>query len=647
MFRWFDLALANISIKVKLTLGFGLVLLLTLLISLIGWGSTSNVIGRSNKISIISALNIQIKELRVRRLRYQTERSNQTRAAITQVLHDIQERQQLVRKMLDVPASLQLIDDQGHLLENYQGHFSSLDRVFEDRDAERIKLVQGAEQVSKELNKALDSIANKPAPDGQDERQSLHRMQAISHLALNIQQACAEVYSFIYSNDPNKEQGALSAVDRVATELNKISSDATGPQQENLQQVTLAVQQYHSNLQSYAEQVHAGAEISAQMASLGEKIDTISQNLADNQSNMRDSEAQSAHDLLAISSALALALGLLAAWVITGQIVQPLQMTLKTAERIASGDLRQNVITSRRDELGHLQLSMQRMTQSLRGLIGGIGDGITQIASAAVELSAITEQTRVGVNSQKIETDQVAIAMNEMAATVQEVAHNAEEASKAATVADQQARTGNSVVGEAIAQIERLAIEVGSSTEAMNHLKNESYKIGSVLDVIKSVAQQTNLLALNAAIEAARAGEAGRGFAVVADEVRSLAQRTQSSTEEIEELITSLQDRTQQVALAMESSHTLTEKSVELVRRAGGSLENVTHTVSSIQSMNQQIAAAAEQQSATADEINRNVLNVRDISDQTASASEETAASTVELARLGNELQLMVSRFKV
>lgn len=383
------------------------------------------------------------------------------------------------------------------------------------------------------------------------------------------------------------------------------------------------------------------------MASLGAKIDTISQSLTDNQSSKRDSEAQSAYELLSISSALALALGLLAAWVITGQIVHPLQMALKTAERIAGGDLRQNVIISRRDELGHLQQSMQIMTQSLRGLIRGIGDGITQIASAAAELSAITEQTSVGVNSQKIETDQVATAMNEMAATVQEVAHNAEEASKAATVADQQARTGNSVVGEAIAQIERLAIEVGSSTEAMNHLKNESYKIGSVLDVIKSVAQQTNLLALNAAIEAARAGEAGRGFAVVADEVRSLAQRTQSSTEEIEELITSLQDRTQQVAVAMESSHTLTDKSVELVRRAGGSLENVTHTVSSIQSMNQQIAAAAEQQSATAEEINRNVLNVRDISDQTASASEETAASTVELARLGNELQLMVSRFKV
>ncbi|WP_442964958.1 methyl-accepting chemotaxis protein [Pseudomonas sp. JQ170C] len=290
---------------------------------------------------------------------------------------------------------------------------------------------------------------------------------------------------------------------------------------------------------------------------------------------------------------------------------------------------------------------MQRMTVSLRELIGGIGDGVTQIASAAEELSAVTEQTSAGVNNQKVETDQVATAMNEMAATVHEVARNAEEASEAAVAADQQAREGDRVVGEAIAQIERLACEVNHSSEAMGQLKAESDKIGSVLDVIKSVAQQTNLLALNAAIEAARAGEAGRGFAVVADEVRSLAQRTQQSTEEIEQLIAGLQNGTQQVATVMDASRSLTDSSVELTRRAGTSLETITRTVSAIQAMNQQIAAAAEQQSAVAEEINRSVMNVRDVSDQTSAASEETAASSVELARLGNHLQMLVGRFQL
>ncbi|WP_456301722.1 methyl-accepting chemotaxis protein [Pseudomonas amygdali] len=234
-----------------------------------------------------------------------------------------------------------------------------------------------------------------------------------------------------------------------------------------------------------------------------------------------------------------------------------------------------------------------------------------------------------------------------MTATVQEVARNAEEASEAAVAADRQARDGERVVNEAIAQIERLASSVGNSSEAMGALKQESDKIGSVLDVIKSVAEQTNLLALNAAIEAARAGEAGRGFAVVADEVRSLAQRTQKSTEEIEALIARLQSGTQQAATVMDSSRELSTSSVELTRRAGGSLESITKTVSAIQAMNQQIAAAAEEQSATAEEINRSIINVRDVSEQTSAASEETAASSVELARLGNHLQLLVSRFTV
>ncbi|WP_420329695.1 methyl-accepting chemotaxis protein [Pseudomonas rhizosphaerae] len=235
--------------------------------------------------------------------------------------------------------------------------------------------------------------------------------------------------------------------------------------------------------------------------------------------------------------------------------------------------------------------------------------------------------------------------MNQMAATVQEVARNAEQASDAAVSASREVREGDAVVSKAVIQIETLATEVGRSKVAMDELKQESNKIGGVLDVIKAVAEQTNLLALNAAIEAARAGEAGRGFAVVADEVRSLAQRTQTSTEEIATLIDGLHTRTAQVATTLENSRLLTDDSVALTRDAGTSIGNISRSITTIESMNQQIAASAEEQSAVAEEINRSVINVRDISEQTASASEETASSSVELARLGVHLQGLMSKF--
>jgi len=370
-----------------------------------------------------------------------------------------------------------------------------------------------------------------------------------------------------------------------------------------------------------------------------------SKQLAQNQAEQRLADVLNARNWLAGAFLATLLLSIIAAWTITRLIVGPLAETLRRAERVAAGNLSGDVTVSRRDELGALQLSMQRMTLNLRELIGGLREGVVQIASAAEELSAVTEQTSAGVNNQRQETDQVATAMNEMAATVQEVARNAEQASSAAVSATREAREGGEVLGQAMNQIDKLAHEVNHSTTAMGDLKQESDKIGSVLDVIKSVAQQTNLLALNAAIEAARAGEAGRGFAVVADEVRSLAQRTQTSTEEIEQLISGLHSGTEKVASSLESSRTLAQSSVEFTRRAGASLDGITQSVQAIESMNHQIATAAEQQSAVAEEINRSVTSVREISEQTAASSEQTAASSVELARLGAHLQTLVGKF--
>lgn len=375
-------------------------------------------------------------------------------------------------------------------------------------------------------------------------------------------------------------------------------------------------------------------------------MDKIMSGLMDTQQRLAHEDQHSAFIQMAVLTALALVIGLLASVVISRQITAPLALTVDLARRIAKGDLTVQARSARKDELGDLQNAMQEMAQNLNTLVQGIGNGVTQISTSAEKLSAMSEQTSAGVRQQKSEVDQVATAMHEMASTVQEVARNTTDASAAATLADQQARHGSTVVKQATVQISELAMAIEELGGAMNVLTQDSEQIGKVIDVIKAVAEQTNLLALNAAIEAARAGEQGRGFAVVADEVRSLAQRTQDSTKEIEALIVTLQQGTQAAATLMTSSRERTLDTVVLAQKAELAITEINQSIGTIQEMSLQISAAAEQQSAVADEINRSIVSVRDVADQSAVASEESAAATIELASLGQDLQRMTAHFR-
>ncbi|EJL04929.1 chemotaxis sensory transducer [Pseudomonas fluorescens Q2-87] len=637
MFSWLTEKLGNVSVNRKLGFGFGLVLLLTLLSTFAGWNSLSSVISRADKQASIASLNELAKDLRVASLDYEMRRGEQGPTAVNEFMGKLQESIQAALKRFVRPADQELLNQQLANLDEYKRAFTDLTQATQNRESARSKLGANADNAVAKVTGVENALR---------QGDSVPQFDSVVELSKLLQQARYQVRGYTYSGKADAEQPALDAIDNVLKNLESLPGKLP-EHTSNLQQATESMKAYRAAVSQFRESQVASTSALKKMLDQDARLNELNSNLTASQIEKRNEETDQAKQTLIVVTVLALAFGLMAAWIITRQIVVPLQQTLVAVERVASGDLSHNLVVTRRDEMGQLQGSLQRMVISLRQLIGGISDGVTQIASAAEQLSTVTEQTSAGVNSQKVETDQVATAMHEMTATVQEVARNAEEASEAAVAADQQAREGEKVVGEAIVQIERLSKEVGNSTEAMGHLKRESDKIGSVLDVIKSVAQQTNLLALNAAIEAARAGEAGRGFAVVADEVRSLAQRTQKSTEEIEELILGLQSGTEQVATTLDNSRNLTDSSVELTRRAGGSLENITRTVSAIQAMNQQIAAAAEQQSAVAEEINRSVVNVRDVSEQTAASSEETAASSAELARLGVHLQTLVGRFKV
>jgi methyl-accepting chemotaxis protein len=638
MYSWLVRSLGNISVSLKLGIGFGLVLLLTIVITLTGWLSMTSLIDRGDKLASITQLNDLNRDLRVARQHYEAQLSAESAAAVTGVLDKVEQNLHTATTKIQNKEDQDMLDEQALSTASYRRAFADMTQAIQTREASRVNLGATADRAVEQVSGIEESLLK---------GDSILAFNSVVELSKLVQQARFEVRSYTYSGKPEFEQNANAAIDAALTGLNTLPGSIPSEYLGKLKDASDALKTYRSAVGQYRDAQLLNQQALEKMSGLGDRLLTLSTQLSASQNLKRDADSAQARAMLSIATALALLFGVIAAWAITRQIVTPLLHTLHVVERVASGDLSQNLHVERKDEIGQLQSSIQRMTVSLRALIGGISDSVTQIASAAEELSAVTEQTSAGVNSQKVETDQVATAMHEMTATVQEVARNAEEASAAAVAADQQAREGDREVKEAITQIERLASEVGKSTEAMTELKRESDKIGSVLDVIKSVAQQTNLLALNAAIEAARAGEAGRGFAVVADEVRSLAQRTQKSTEEIEELIAGLQKGTQHVATIMDNSRSLTVSSVELTRRAGSSLENIARTVSAIQGMNQQIAAAAEQQSATAEEINRSVLNVRDVSEQTSAASEETAASSVELARLGNHLQMLVGQFRV
>jgi methyl-accepting chemotaxis protein len=639
-------ALANTSVKLKLSLGFGLVLLLTLIITLTGWHGLDAMIERSESLTSVAQLNAMTKDLRAERITFRMENTADSASLVSKRINEIEAHLGALRDDDQVPDVLQMLNKQSDTVRALEQAFDELGELLKTRSASRAQMKTLSETVITAIDQ-VEADVLKAVSEEQGNTEKLDEFTNILQLRRHIQDALFDAQAYLYTGKEAFETAAIKAIEEAISEVGQILASPSDTNAAILMTAKKALEDYRAQL-GQLEVLQTKAEAAQEsMEAMGDVLLASTAEITALQSQRRDSDADRSRNTLISVAALAIVLGLLAAWLITRQIIQPLQQTLAAAKRIAGGDLSVDLDVQRRDEMGSLQQSMQDMTLRLRTLISGISDGIAQIASAATQLSAVTEQTSAGVNDQKRETDQVATAMNQMTSTVMEVARNAEQASEAAVQADQQAREGDQVVADAIGQIERLAVEVANSTDAMGKLKLESDKIGGVLDVIKSVSQQTNLLALNAAIEAARAGEAGRGFAVVADEVRSLALRTQQSTEEIELLIAALQNGTQQVVSTLDASRTLTDRSVELSRRAGAALEHITRTVSTIQTMNQQIATAGEEQSVVAEQINRSVLTVRDVSEQTAAASEETAASSLELARLGTHLQDMVGKFRV
>ena len=346
-------------------------------------------------------------------------------------------------------------------------------------------------------------------------------------------------------------------------------------------------------------------------------------------------------------SVVAALLTVLLAWLLTRSIVTPLRKAVEVAETIAAGNLSKTIEDDGKDEPARLLSALSTMQASLRQTIQHIAGSATQLASAAEELSAVTEEASRGLQQQNNEIDQAATAVNEMTAAVEEVARNAVSTSEASGQSNQAAREGRDRVMETVGAIQTMTQDVQNTSAMIEGLAAQGRDIGKVLDVIRAIAEQTNLLALNAAIEAARAGEAGRGFAVVADEVRALAHRTAQSTQEIEKMVAGIQNGTGEAVQSMQQSNQRSQTTLEMARAAGASLEQITASISLINERNLVIASASEEQAQVSREVDRNLVNIRDLATQSAAGANQTSAASHELSRLAVDLNGMVARFVV
>ncbi|MDU8457281.1 methyl-accepting chemotaxis protein [Pseudomonas syringae group sp. J254-4] len=366
-------------------------------------------------------------------------------------------------------------------------------------------------------------------------------------------------------------------------------------------------------------------------------------------------EGAEAADRLQSTSVFMLSAGIVIAFVvavmlgivITRMITGPLRSAIDVAQRIASGDLTQSVSSTRGDEAGHLLNAIGTMQGNLKRTIQEISSASDQLASAAEELGAVTEESTRGLTRQNDEIQQAATAVNEMTAAVEEVARNAVSTSEESKALATDAASGRGQVDDTVKGIGTMVSEITESTGSVTTLAGHVRDISKVLEVIRSIAEQTNLLALNAAIEAARAGEQGRGFAVVADEVRALAHRTQASTVEIEGMIGTVQSGADGAVAAMSKSLATATNTQGLAQRAGSALEKITIGVGTINERNMVIASASEEQAQVAREVDRNLVNIQELSAQSAAGANQTSASSQELSRLATSFNTMVAQFKL
>ena len=646
---------ANLGMAKKMALGFVLVLLLTALVAAIGVWSLHTVSQRFDGLKYMSSLNRGLLNVRLLEQEFALHGDGKTADALHQGIDELKTLAAGLKTL--IPNNAPVMTEVEGSLDAYRQAFDEFVELTSDKDLALEMASWSVSSVANNLDVLQAGLADDGAytlkesagREGAEFIEQANQVSQVSKLMLQaMNEARVRLDQSRKADADESNQGKIEQADQALSQVEALKGAVKDAgYQTVLNEVAGHIAGFSEKLAEYTGLLGQEKRVYQQLHDrAGEVVRQVDQAYAAQDQAMQ-AELQENAGLIIASSLLALLVGLIVAWVITRLIVAPLRSVIRVAEQIAAGDLSATVAVTRRDEIGQLMQAMQSMGSGLSQIVSGLQAGIEQLASSAQSLSTVTEQTNLEVSSQKEETEQVATAMNQMTATVHDVARNAEEAAQAAQTADDKVENGQSVVRQSMQRIEQLADSATSASSSIDGLSAQIQNIGSVLDVIKSVAEQTNLLALNAAIEAARAGEQGRGFAVVADEVRALARRTRQSTEEIEALVSNLRAAAQASVQQIRSSGELVKLAVSDALQTESALGSIAAAVSLIQQMNQQIAAAAEQQSSVAEEINRSVTSIRASADQSSLAMQGNATSSIELARLGVELKGMVGHFRL
>lgn len=496
--------------------------------------------------------------------------------------------------------------------------------------------------------------------------------EVISREASNIESSLSSLITLMY--DLNKANKLSSAeiirseidinIDSIRPRLEALDNEATGGTETMVDDAIATVRDALDSLQgagSYPDnvirrqQLRVDSEDSLNKSEVqlnklmaeADSLQTAVRGIADGtRVSVTDSISTSSW-LNGIITIISIALAVFISWYTVRSISRPLSRVNHMLNIMADGNLTERVDYSSQDEFGELASNTNKLTGNLRKLIEGIANRATQLATAAEQSSNVSDETTSAIDEQRRQIEQVATATQEMNNTASEMADGADQALREIQHSDDEAKRVRQISDKNRATIESLANEIKGASEVIDQLSENSKNIGGILDVIRGIADQTNLLALNAAIEAARAGEQGRGFAVVADEVRTLASRTQESTEEIQDMIENLQNDSQRAVIVMNKGREQAELSVQQSDEAAQALQSITESVHQASDSSNHIANAAKEQSSTAQDISERLESIVSIAEQTASGSKQTAQASNEVAKLADELQDSIKSFRV